>query len=50
MAVNTAQIVDDKLCKKSGKAPPSSRTCNKKLCPYTWSHTDWTNVSMWCNS
>ena len=42
----TAVIVDTSLCSQSKKAPVSTKVCNKKACPYTWSLTDWTNVSV----
>ena len=42
----SAVAVDASLCSQNRKAPASTKACNKKLCPYAWSHTDWTNVSM----
>ena len=47
MAVGkTTSIVDSSLCSQIKRAPSSSKSCNKKPCPYSWTHSDWTNVSV----
>ena len=42
----TVTIVDKSLCSQIGRAPASSKHCNKKPCPYSWTHSDWSNVSV----